>query len=87
MQVGLREAGLTPGWGRPLETEHGTLLQYSCLENPMDRKAAWRATVHRFAQKRLNTQGDFLSYSTTIRNMFLQNTTEGQAIFPERETL
>ena len=25
---------------------HGNLLQYSCLENPMDR-GAWRATVHR----------------------------------------
>ena len=25
---------------------HGNPLQYSCLENPMDRRA-WRATVHR----------------------------------------
>ena len=27
---------------------HGNPLQYSCLENPMDR-AAWRETVHRVA--------------------------------------
>ena len=30
---------------------HGKPLQYSCLENPMDR-GAWRATVHRVAQSR-----------------------------------
>ena len=39
---------------------HGSPLQYSCLENPMDREA-WRATVHRVAKsqtqlKRLSTQ-------------------------------
>ena len=28
---------------------HGNTLQYSCLENPMDR-GAWRATVHRVAK-------------------------------------
>ena len=30
-------------WGDPLE--NGNTLQYSCLENPMDR-GAWGATVH-----------------------------------------
>ena len=33
------------GWEDPLETENGNLLQYSCLENPMDRGAC-QATVH-----------------------------------------
>ena len=28
---------------------HGNPLQYSCLENPMDRRA-WKATVHRVAK-------------------------------------
>ena len=28
---------------------HGSPLQYSCLENPMDR-GAWQATVHRVAK-------------------------------------
>ena len=32
-----------------LPGEHGNPLQYSCLENPMDR-GAWRATVHRVAK-------------------------------------
>jgi len=31
-------------WEDPLE-EHGKPLQYSCLENSMDR-GAWQATVH-----------------------------------------
>ena len=29
----------------PLEKEIGNLVQYSCLENPMNREA-WRTTVH-----------------------------------------
>ena len=37
--------GLIPGWGRTPEGRHGNPLQYSCLENPMDR-GVWRATVH-----------------------------------------
>ena len=37
--------GLTPGLGRSLGEGNGNPLQYSCLENPMDR-GAWKATVH-----------------------------------------
>ena len=40
-----RDLGSTPGWGRSPGEENGNPLQYSCLENPMDR-GAWRATVH-----------------------------------------
>ena len=32
-------------WDDPLEDGMTTILQFSCLENPMDR-GAWRATVH-----------------------------------------
>ena len=35
-----------PGSGRSPGGGHGNPLQYSCLENPMDR-GAWRAIVHR----------------------------------------
>ena len=35
-----------PGLGRSPGRGNGNPLQYSCLENPMDR-GAWRATVHR----------------------------------------
>ena len=41
-----RDMGLIPGLGRSPGGGHGNPLQYSCLENPMDR-GAWRATVHR----------------------------------------
>ena len=44
-----RDKRLIPGWGRSPGGGHGKALQYSCLENPMDR-GAWRATVHRVAE-------------------------------------
>ena len=40
------DSGLIPGLGRFPGGGHGNPLQYSCLENPMDR-GAWHATVHR----------------------------------------
>ena len=43
------DVGLIFGLGRSFGGEHGNLLQYSCLENPVDR-GAWRATVHRVAK-------------------------------------
>ena len=39
-----RDAGLIPGSERSPGGEHGNPLQYSCLENPMNR-GAWRAAV------------------------------------------
>ena len=38
-------------FGLPLGERNGNPLQYSCLENPVDR-GAWRAAVHRVAQSR-----------------------------------
>ena len=53
------DLGLIPGLGRSLGRGHGNPLQYSCLENPMDRETWW-ATVHSVAKsttqlKRLST--------------------------------
>ena len=45
----IRDPGLIPGWGWSPGEGNGNPLQYSCLENPMDRRA-WRATVHRVAK-------------------------------------
>ena len=42
----IRDAGLIPGLGRSPRGGHGNPLQYSCLENPMDR-GAWQTRVHR----------------------------------------
>ena len=41
----IREVGSVLGSGRSPREGHGNLLQYSCLENSMDR-GAWWATVH-----------------------------------------
>ena len=40
----IRHKGSNPGSGRSPGGGHGNPLQYSCLENPMDR-GAWQATV------------------------------------------
>ena len=42
----IRDMGSIPGLGRSPGEGHGNPLQYSCLENPMDR-GAWWITVHR----------------------------------------
>ena len=43
------DAGLIPGSGRSSGGGHSNPLQYSCLENPMDR-GAWQATVYGVAK-------------------------------------
>ena len=43
------DLGLIPGLRRSPGGRHGNPLQYSCLENPMDR-AAWRAIIHGVAK-------------------------------------
>ena len=45
----VRDPGSIPGLGRSPRGGHGNPLQYSCLENPMDR-GAWRTTVHGVAK-------------------------------------
>ena len=48
----LGDAGSIPGSGRPLGERNGNLLQYSCLENPMDRRAWWATAVHGIVKSR-----------------------------------
>jgi len=55
----LKDMGLIPGSGRSPGGGNGNPLQYSCLENPMDR-GAWLVMVYRVAKnwtqlKRLST--------------------------------
>ena len=52
----IRDVGLIPGLGMSPGGGHGNPLQYSCLENPMDR-GAWRATVHRVAKSWARLKG------------------------------
>ena len=51
----IRDIGLIPGSGKSPGGGNGSPLQYSCLENSMDRRAWW-VTVQRVAksQTRLN---------------------------------
>ena len=43
-------ADLIPRSGRSPGVGNGNVLQYSCLGNPMDRRA-WRSTVHGIAKR------------------------------------
>ena len=45
----IRDLSSIPGSKRSPRGGNGNPLQYSSLENPMDREA-WRATVHRVAE-------------------------------------
>ena len=50
--AGEMRCGSIPGSGKSPGGEHGNPLQYSCLENPMDR-GVWWAAVHRVAKSRM----------------------------------
>ena len=64
----VRDVGFIPGLGRSPGGDHGNPLQYSCLENPIDR-GAWWTTVHRVAksQTQLSTHA-LLFLSQAILN-------------------
>ena len=53
------DLGSIPGSGRSPGKGNGNLLQYYCLENPMDR-GAWKATVHGIAKSQTRLS-DFTS--------------------------
>ena len=44
------DTGLSPGSGRSPGEGNGNPLQYSCLQNPMDRRS-WQAIVHEVAKQ------------------------------------
>ena len=45
------DAGLFPWWRRTHKVRNGNTLQYSCLGNPMD-KRAWRVTIQSVTKSR-----------------------------------
>ena len=53
------DPGLIPGLGKSPGEGNGNPLQYSCLENPMNR-GAWRAAVHGVAKSQTRLS-DFTS--------------------------
>ena len=64
-RLNVGDLGSVPGSGRSPGEGNGNPLQYSCLENPMDR-GAWWATAHGVAKSwtRLSDFTFFLSSST-----------------------
>ena len=64
----VRDAGSIPGLGRFPGEGSGNLLQYSCLEIPMDR-GAWCATVHGVTESDTTWQ---------LSNNFCKHLTHGQ---------
>ena len=55
------DAGLILGLGRSPGGGNGNLLQYSCLENPMDGEA-WQAMVHGVAKSWTRLSNNMLLY-------------------------
>ena len=60
------DLGSIPGSGRSPGEGNGNPLQYSCLENLMDREAGW-STVHRVAQSRTWVKGLSRMNSTVLK--------------------
>ena len=62
----IRDADLIPGSGRSPGRGHGNPLQYSCLENPMDR-GAWRTEVHRVTKSQTQVKQFIMCVCTHTR--------------------
>ena len=69
----LRDTGSIPGLGRSPGEGHSNPLQYSCLENPMDREAWW-ATVPGVTQSW--TQLKLLSTRVIDNKVFLLDSSQ-----------
>ena len=61
----VKDAGLILGSGRCSGGGHGNPLQYSCLENPMDR-GAWQAMGHRVVK----SQTQLKRLGTNVTNVY-----------------
>ena len=61
------DLGSIPGLGRSPGEGNGNPLQYSCLENPMDR-GAWRTTVHRVAKSRTQLNDFTFTFTYLIKH-------------------
>ena len=74
------DPGLIPGSGRSSGEGNGKPLQYSCLENPMDR-GAWYTTV-RGVPKSRTRQSDFtsLEFNTDVSAEWKKKVLEGTFI-------
>ena len=60
--------GSIPGSGRSPGGGHGNPLQYSCLENPMDR-GAWWATIHKVTKNQTQLKGQYEHMHTLLKKI------------------
>ena len=60
------DPGSIPGLGRSPGEGNGNLLQYSCLENPLD-GGAWWATVHRIAKSQTRLSDFILGNGSSLK--------------------
>ena len=67
----VEDPGLIPGLERSPGEGNGNPLQYSCLENPMDR-GAWLATVHGVTKK--ESEATSLSPSKAFEELEVKST-------------
>ena len=79
----ITDVGSIPGLGRSPGGGNGNPLQYSCLENPMDR-GAWQVTVHGVAKSQTRLSTDTYSHtgkgnSNPLQHSCLENSMEGGA--------
>ena len=73
------DAGLIPGSGRSLGVGNGNLLQYSCLENSMNRRTWW-STVHGVTES--DTTGQLSTHPLgTNKTIFLSEKIIGLRLF------
>ena len=63
------DPGSIPGLGRSPGKGNGNLLQYSCLENSMDR-VAWWATVHGVTESDTNEHLTYTYIRTQVESKF-----------------
>ena len=71
--AGRRDMGWIPGSGRSPGGGTGNPLQYSCLENPMDR-GAWQAAVHGVTKSHNMTE---VTWHTAHNNLQSMNPFKG----------
>ena len=64
----IRDVGSTPGSGRSPGGGHGNPLQYSCLENPMDRGTCRLHSMGSQSQTRLKGLGTHVFFVVSVSN-------------------
>ena len=79
------DMGLIPGLGRSPGGGNGNPLQYSCLENSMDR-GAWQATVHRVTKSRTQLK-QLIACAHTIIGQRKQAGQAGRQLWSKSEML